>query len=146
MISNGHLEDPLRDVIKTRLSDYAIFSQNKVMLLSIKDFLEKSAGCFKALQELENAVSLKPYSLIFALRLFEKARYNLCQVNYSAEHFKKLIGDDKIKIKRTKITRRWQEFEESKEGGQTSMINSCLRSVQFFKYGNKEVGKHTGYE
>lgn len=147
LVSKGLMEDPLRDIDTKKFNEYQLFVKNKKMLGSMRQFLEKASGCFNALHELENSVTLKPYSLIFALRLFEKARFNLCQANYSAIHLRKLIGDGAAKSNQFKITRRWQEFEnKSKDSGQTSMINSCLRSVQFFKYGNKQVGHSTAYE
>lgn len=132
------MDDPLSQMEDHLLSEPEILAQNLTLLASIKDFLEKTVSCFKHMQTLDSSKPLQPLAFIFCMRLFEKARFNLCQANYSARQIQKQVGDKLGEAEDFKITRRLQEFEAGKLGKQGS-IKACLRSVQFMIFGNKQA-------
>jgi hypothetical protein len=128
------------------MNEIELYIQNNKMLLKMELFLQKASGCFKALQQLDASPMLETHPLLFAIRLFEKARYNLCQANYSAEYlFKHLREADGFSAE-YKLKRRYQEFERGEAEGKTNLINKCLRSIQYSKYGNKVHENNTAYE
>lgn len=128
------------------MTEIELYLQNKKMLEKIDVFLQKASGCFKALQQLDCSPMLDIYPLLFAIRLFEKARYNLCQANYSAESIFKQLRLEEGLSKEYKLQRRYQEFEGAEREGKTDLINKCLRSIKYSKFGTKLQSDNTKYE
>lgn len=137
LISRQVVTDPMEGLQESALTENDIMRQNAKMLYGVKVLLEKSSSCFKELHNFDSSKSLLPLSFIFCMRLFEKARFNLCQAGYNASQIFDLLNHRVERERSSKLTRRRQEFETGNIQGKEGHISACLKSVQFSLYGDK---------
>ena len=119
-----------------------LLTQNIVIVSDIKELLEKSFYCYKQVQQLDSYKALDPLVFVFCMRLFEKARFNLCQANYNCTQLVALL-DSRLATKHCKLNRRLQDFEQIKGLGTEGRIKACLKSIKFSVYGDK-IGNQEG--